>query len=587
MRIQGWLHGTERGRWPRRRPGRGALSATVLCVLALALALCSSASAAQLFAFGDNGSGQLGTGATSTTPNFTPAPASLPGASGTVVQAAAGDFHSLAVTSGGQLYTFGSNGFGQLGVSPASGSFPTPTQVTLPGATGPVAQASAGEAFSVAITTTGQLYTFGSNRFGQLGTSVNSGTSDPTPTPTAIGLPGATGPVVQVAAGGVHTLALTSTGQVYGFGANFSGESGGPIGSQPAPTPRQISFPGATGPIVQIAAGEAFSLGVTSTGQLFGWGSNNLGELAKEVQPNSENPHPTPEVIALPGATGSVAQVAGSDSATYAVTTTGQLFTFGDNTYGELGRPENAGVEAPNPVPGQVQLPGATGGVVQAAGGRRQGYALTSTGQLFSFGYNLYGQLGYPLDAGTGNANPTAAQVGLPAGMPALGVAFAGMASHALALVGAAAGVPAGGGPLPGTSATPGSSSSISIARIKSSLLTQLIPGGKAAKIGVLRKRKSYTSVFAALSPGALAIAWYLVPAGAHLSKKAKPKPVLLARGAQSFKTAGSKAITIKLTKEGLRRLRTAKRIKLTVKGVFTPSGKAPVTALRQFSLKR
>ena len=161
-------------------------------------------SAGQLYAFGANYTGQLGSATNTNTANPNPAPAlvGLAGATGTVVQVAAGDSHSLAVTSTGQLYAFGYNNFGQLGIATNSGTEnpnPTPALVGLPGATGPVAQSAAGADFSLAVTSTGQLYAFGYNFDGQLGIAANV---NPNPTPTLVELPGETGPVVEVAAGG-------------------------------------------------------------------------------------------------------------------------------------------------------------------------------------------------------------------------------------------------------------------------------------------------------------------------------------------------------------------------------------------------
>ena len=83
-----------------------------------------------------------------------------------------------ASTTPGQLFAFGRNVFGQLGNTTNNNSEepnPTPTPVTLPGEDGPVTQAAAGVGFSLAVTSSGQLYAFGENRFGQLGTSTSKG----------------------------------------------------------------------------------------------------------------------------------------------------------------------------------------------------------------------------------------------------------------------------------------------------------------------------------------------------------------------------------------------------------------------------
>ena len=127
-----------------------------------------------------------------------------------------------------------------------------------------------------------------------------------------------------------------------------------------------------------------------------------------------------------------------------------------------------------------------------------------------------------------------------------------------------------------------------SAAQIKASLLSQLAPHGKLAKIAALLKHRGYTFTFKALSAGRVLIRWYGVPKGAHLaSGKPKPKPVLVAIGRKTFTAAGAATIKIALTAAGKPLLKRAKHLKLTAKGVFTLAGGASVTALKAFTLNR
>ena len=101
-----------------------------------------------------------------------------------MTQVAAGYDHSLGVTSSGQLYAFGDNYHGQLGSATNNGSSvanPTPTLVTLPGGSGTVTQVAAGDDFSLVVTSTGELFTFGDNEYGQLGFGTNNGTNNANP----------------------------------------------------------------------------------------------------------------------------------------------------------------------------------------------------------------------------------------------------------------------------------------------------------------------------------------------------------------------------------------------------------------------
>jgi alpha-tubulin suppressor-like RCC1 family protein len=397
----------------------------------------------QLYAFGENEFGQLGKEEHSGTeePNPTPALATLPGATGPVTQVAAGEGHSLAVTSTGQLYAFGENRYGQLGNASneeTTNPNPTPAHVTLPGATGPVTEVAAGGFHSLAVTSTGQLYAFGENRYGQLGNATNEETTNPNPTPALVTLPGATGPVTQVAAGGYHSLAVTSTGQLYAFGYNFFGQLGNASNeetTEPNPTPALISLPGATGPVTQVAAGAYHSLAVTSTGQLYAFGDNNFGQLGNATHEKTGQPNPTPVLVSLPGATGPVTQVAAGRGHTLALTSTGQLYAFGENRYGQLGNATNEKTEEPNPTPALASLPDAAGRAVQVAAGYEHSLALTSTGQLYAFGENRYGQLGNATNNKSQEPNGTPTLVSLPGGGSSDTMARGPMAYNALVVV--------------------------------------------------------------------------------------------------------------------------------------------------------
>jgi hypothetical protein len=121
-----------------------------------------------------------------------------------------------------------------------------PTLVTLPGQSGAVTQIAAGAFHSLVLTSSGQLYSFGYNEDGELGTMTNSGTTTPNPTPALVGLSGQIGRVTQIAAGDEHSLVVTSSGQLYAFGLNQYGELGGTTGNGNAsanPIPTLVSLP--------------------------------------------------------------------------------------------------------------------------------------------------------------------------------------------------------------------------------------------------------------------------------------------------------------------------------------------------------
>jgi alpha-tubulin suppressor-like RCC1 family protein len=415
-------------------------------VAAALVALPAAALGAQgdFYSVGDNREGELGSSADNAHEVAHPTPFTVPlaAATGAVVQISAGAHSSFALTSTGQLYGFGENYYGQLGSSTnnlkAIEEFPypnpTPSPISLPGATGPVTAVAGGRFHTLALTSTGQLYAFGDNAYGQLGIQANSGTNNANPTPSLVSLPGATGPPAQIAAGEDASLVVTSTGQLYAFGNNFYGQIGRSANSgTKAPNPKAalVTLPGAGGPVVQASVGRAQSLAVTSTGQLYSFGSNSDGQLGVSTNFGTSNPNPVPEPVSLPGATGPVVEASAGYDHSLALTATGQVYAFGENLYGQLGISTFAGTSTDIPVPQQVSLPGASGAVVAVIAATYDGYALTSSGQLFGFGSNRWGQLASATN--NGNAKPNLPRLMSSAGNPQVDAVAAGD-EHALVL---------------------------------------------------------------------------------------------------------------------------------------------------------
>jgi Regulator of chromosome condensation (RCC1) repeat len=161
-----------------------------------------------VYAWGYNDDGQLGNGTASFGANPTPVP--VMGLSGVNVTAVAGGAdHSLAVTNTGAVYAWGANGAGELGNGNTNQSN-MPVQVTgLSGVS--VTAVAAGEFHSLAVTSTGAVYAWGYNDDGQLGNG-NTTTSTTALLVTGGGLSSVN--VTAVAGGAFHSLARTSAGAI-------------------------------------------------------------------------------------------------------------------------------------------------------------------------------------------------------------------------------------------------------------------------------------------------------------------------------------------------------------------------------------
>ena len=121
--------------------------------------------------------------------------------------------------------------------------------------------------------------------------------------------------------------------------------------------------------------------------------------------------------------------------------------------------------------------------------------------------------------------------------------------------------------------------------QVRAALVKALAAAGPAAKLGQLLKQGGLVASINAPSAGRLRIGWYLVPKGAHLTKATQP--TLVATGRAALKQAGKAKVKIALTRKGRKLLKPAKRIKLTAKGSFTPTGAATTTTTRAITLKR
>jgi Regulator of chromosome condensation (RCC1) repeat len=132
-----------------------------------------------------------------------------------ITRIAAGARHSLAIDSRGNVWAWGANESGELGIGITSDSR-APVRVHFPDGTPRIVMIAAGGAHSLAVDANGNLWAWGSNRRGQLGI----GTEMDSHVPARVIYPvGTTHPIVSIAAGARHSLALESQSFLFGLEA--------------------------------------------------------------------------------------------------------------------------------------------------------------------------------------------------------------------------------------------------------------------------------------------------------------------------------------------------------------------------------
>ncbi|KJY52991.1 RCC1 domain-containing protein [Bifidobacterium kimbladii] len=290
----------------------------------------------------------------------------------TYLQVSAGASYSLAVGSDGNVYAWGSNSNGRLGDGTSSNRY-TPVRVKTPDrktypdlpADFTYLQVSAGQYHSLAVGSDGNVYAWGSNNTGQLGNGTTSYNAQSTPvrvkTPdrkTYPDLP-ADFTYLQVSAGYYHSLAVGSDGNAYAWGYNYNGQLGnGTTSNRYTPvrvkTPDRKTYPDlpADFTYLQVSAGGDHSLAVGSDGNAYAWGINNYGQLGNNSGSSSSVPvrmrdpaSPTDKSQGL-----QAAQVSVGYDYSLAVGSDGSAYAWGANGDGQLGDNSTYSKSAPVPV---------------------------------------------------------------------------------------------------------------------------------------------------------------------------------------------------------------------------------------------
>ncbi|CAN6549143.1 unnamed protein product [Malus baccata var. baccata] len=255
---------------------------------------------------------------------------------------ACGEYHTCAVTLSGDLYTWGdsTHNFGLLGHgSEVSHWIPKKVCGHLEGIH--ISYIACGPWHTAAVTSGGQLFTFGDDTFGALGHGDHSSTSTPREVETLRGLR-----TTRIACGIWHTAAVVEV-------------------------MNESSYPETSGN--------------SSYGKLYTWGAGDKGRLGH----GDEQSKLVPECVAAL-IDKNICQVACGHNLTVGLTTSGQVYTMGSAAYGQLGNPSADG-KVPTLVEGKI----ADSFVEEIACGSYHVAVLTSKTEVYTWGRGSNGQLGH------------------------------------------------------------------------------------------------------------------------------------------------------------------------------------------------
>jgi alpha-tubulin suppressor-like RCC1 family protein len=323
-----------------------------------------------------------------------------------IASISAGGMHSLALDTSGNVWAWGGTWSGALGNGIWSGSL-APVQV-VGGEQGGThleniasISASSGGGHSLGLDIFGNVWAWGANDYGQLGNNDNS--ESWVPVKVLGGEQGGTHleNIASISAGGSHSLALDILGNVWAWGENYEGQLGNNDDSE-SWVPIKVLGGEQGGAylenITSVSAGYYFNLALDTLGNVWAWGENYEGQLGNNANSDSWVP-----VRVLGGEQGgthleNITNISAGDySSALALDTSGNVWAWGYNGYGQLGNNDDSDSWVPVRVLGGEQGGTYLENITSVSAGGDEGLALDIFGNVWLWGYQSIGSSWVPV----------------------------------------------------------------------------------------------------------------------------------------------------------------------------------------------
>lgn len=189
-----------------------------------------------------------------------------------------GNHHSCGITDLGETYCWGNNNYGQIGEGGYNlVNHPTSVNNSYLG-NQKLKTISLGSNHSCGVTDQGKVFCWGRNWERQLGYSGTNSSAYPKEIDQGDVPGGET--FIAVASGGSHSCGISELGDMYCWGANTYGQIGNGTMTTYEAAPRLVSDANLIGEkFVSLSLGTNHSCGMTTSGRIYCWGSNDLGKL--------------------------------------------------------------------------------------------------------------------------------------------------------------------------------------------------------------------------------------------------------------------------------------------------------------------
>uniref|UniRef100_A0A671W1B7 HECT and RLD domain containing E3 ubiquitin protein ligase 3 n=1 Tax=Sparus aurata TaxID=8175 RepID=A0A671W1B7_SPAAU len=287
-----------------------------------------------VYTCGSNSCGQLGHDKPGTSPELVVALDTQK-----ITMVSCGWAHSMAVNEQGQVFAWGAGEGGQLGLGTAEAAVRIPRLVKRL-CDHRISQVMCGNQHCIALSRDGQLFTWGQNTSGQLGLGKGEPSKlSPHPLKSLAGIP-----LAKITAGGDHSFALSLSGAVFGWGKNKAGQLG-LNDKQDRAVPCHIKFLRSQ-KVVHISCGDEHTAALTKDGGLFTFGDGSWGQLGHGSTNNELLPR---RVLELMGTEVSQITCGRHHTLAF-VPSSGVVYAFGCNSHGQLGTGMLGDARSPYPV---------------------------------------------------------------------------------------------------------------------------------------------------------------------------------------------------------------------------------------------
>ena len=353
------------------------------------------------------------------------------GVLGNIVQISAGGNHTCALNSSGNVLCWGNAGSGKLGNN-ATNDSSFPVQVVGrdadsdnngDGILDNIVQISAGQKYTCALNSSGNVLCWGDNNYGQLGDDSTSNRSYPAFVVESDGSSIPLSSVVQLSVGDNHTCALTSAETVLCWGYGFYGQLGsssltivgeeGELLGVDRDAPLAVLTGGGQGDpplsgIAQVASGSKHTCALTLDGHVKCWGASSQGALGDNGVVTADQSWFPVDVVGedIDGSGGgdgllsNIVQITLGLQYACALNAQGKVRCWGYGGYGRLGNGSTGDKNYPVSVIAGSGSSSSLSGIVEIASSSSSFCALSEEGRVLCLGLGAHGTLGY---GGTSN----------------------------------------------------------------------------------------------------------------------------------------------------------------------------------------